>query len=181
MKNKPCQFGKLVITSDGTVFNTENQRLISLFNDPKGNPMFRSPDTKTNWRLDYIVAMMFLNNGKLISNIKEYYIKHKDGDPKNCCVDNLELITDKDEVDEIRFSFLRGERHSSNYEKKVYPLYVANRETCEIEIYSATEFSKKFKMSESTATKKAKNCERIYKDNFYLYVCDTMLDAWECL
>ena len=172
------QFGCLVITDTGDVYNTENERLLTLFNDARGNPVFRSPDTKSNWRLDYIVAMLFLNNGEFIGDIKQYYIKHKDNDPANCSVSNLELITDPKEVQKIRFGFLKGVPKA---ERPVWPLYVADKSRCCIDVYSIQEFSKKFGISESNAVRKAKNCDRIYKDNFYLYVCETMLDAWECL
>ena len=181
MDRKISKFGSLIITDDGDVYNTETERILSLFNDARGNPLFRSPDTKSNWRLDYIMAMMFLNNGEFISNIKEYFVLHKDNNPENCKLDNLELITDPERVNELRFSFLKGKSHSSNYERSVLPLYVANKSTCNIEVYSIREFSKKFKVSESTAVRMAKNCDRIYKDNFNLYVCETMLEAWEML
>lgn len=177
------QFGRLTITDDGDVFNNVTNKPLSLFSDAKGNPVFRSPDLHSNYRVDYIVAMLFLNNGELITDIKNYYVRHKDDNPKNCRVDNLELITDPEEVSDIRFSYLRtgtGGRNSYS-PRAVFPLYVADKRTCGIEMYSVSEFSKKFGISESCAVRKAKNCDRIYRDNFYLYVCETMLDAWECL
>lgn len=181
MKDKIAQFGKLAITTDGDIYNMETERLLSLFEDAKGNPVFRSPDTRSNFRVDYIVAMMFLNNGELIEKITDYYIEHLDGDIKNCKLSNLRLITDKKKVKNLRFGYLTGNNHVSNYERKVLPVYVADKERCAIDEYTINEFCKKFGISSSCAVKKAKNCERIYKDNFKLYVCETMYDAFYCL
>lgn len=174
------QFGKLIITENGDIYNAETEKLLSTFVDARGNPMFRSPDTKSNFRVDYAVAMLFLNNGEFIEKITDYYIEHLDGDVKNCSASNLNLITDKALVKELRFGYLKSD--SSNYSNRsVYPVYVANKETCSIETLSIQECAKKYKIAETTVVRKAHNCERMYKDNFKLYLCETMFDAWYCL
>lgn len=173
-------FGQLIFTENADIFNNEQSRLISIFEDARGNPMFRSPDVGSNFRVDYVMAMLFLNNGEFIDDLKDYFVKHIDGDPKNCRLENLELITDPDEVYELRFSRLRGLPHKFR-ERKVLPFYVADKNTLGIEVYSLNEVCAKYNLTPAVVIRKAKNNENIYPGKYDLFLCETMYDAWLCL
>lgn len=188
-------WGCLAITKDGDIVNHETHREFKVFN-VRGNPSFYHPDYQKNIRLDYALAMLFLNDCKLIEHFSEYYVKHKDGNPVNCKLDNLELITDKDEVHKIRFGHLskkRKPRKNFIYNSKgtkttvgdkteyVKFVYIANAHTLEIETLTPTQAAEKYGLGKHYIMSRAVENTYLYPHTTQYLVAADYCDAWDLL
>ena len=177
---KTGYFGGALIDEEGFVINAKNGVPISVYT-VSGHPTFACPELKCGIKLDYAVAMTFLNNGNCIIEKDRYYIEHLDGDPMNCRLDNLRLITDKEEVKEKRYGYLKGKRKGKKTIDFSKMLYVADRSTLSIKEYTVSEFCKEFNISRVAALRKAENEAFVLPDSSRYVVCETYLDAWERL
>ena len=60
-------------------------------------------------------------------------------------------------------------------------VFIADRETMKIEELTLEEAKKIYGVSEKSLIEKAKNCEQLYSSSTRFWVCEDMVDAWECL
>lgn len=178
MKTKT--WGSLTITENGKVVNHEKGHELKIHKDTGGNPSFTNPDLKKNIRLDYAIAMLFLNDGKFCENIAEYYIEHKDGDITNCKLENLILYTDRNDVFNKRFSYLRKDKDSFKEAPPVF-VYVGDSYNLTINEYSIRDATKKFGLSRETILSKAKEGTYLLPNTVRYVIADNYLDAWDLL
>lgn len=163
----------LLIYKDGRVFNTLTNKFLKTTLENQG-VFFTNPKDKKKTRVDYAVAMLYLNDGEFIESISHYYILHKDGDRKNCKLENLKLLVDPDEVKEHRFDYLKHVRDM----KHVTKFCIADRYTLDIKDMTLVDICREFEISRDSAIKKAKECA--YLNSRYI-IAETFLDAYEAL
>ena len=74
---------------NGTAYNRYGKKVGFIRNNNSVIVSFRNPIQ--HMRLDYIMVSLFLNNG-VFENINDIVIQHKDGNPINCSLDNLQVF-----------------------------------------------------------------------------------------
>lgn len=85
------------ITKTGNLFKRKGRLLckVKLFNDKDGYLVtaIQSNGARTSIKIHRVVAMVFLN-----ASVNGKEINHKDGNKENNCVENLEIVTHKENM-----------------------------------------------------------------------------------
>lgn len=108
-------FENYTVSSTGVITNIKTNKTLKLQKDTKGYYMFtlRSPITKKRkaFRIHVVVASHFIDENFLESGLK---VNHIDGDKANNDVSNLEIVTQKENIEHAYKHGLR-----KNFYKKI--------------------------------------------------------------
>lgn len=91
---------KYSVSSDGFIINTITNKIVVFSKDKKGymkarlySPLSTNPDKRKPFRLHRLIAKAFLDNYS-----EDLQVNHKDGDKSNNHIDNLEMVTNSQNV-----------------------------------------------------------------------------------
>lgn len=109
--------------------------------------------------------------------MSEYFVEHIDGNPRNCNLSNLKLITDKEEVFQRRFGYLKNKREPSPT-RGVKRVYIYDSYTMEIMSLRVSEASEKFGLCRNYILARAEQGAYLLPDSTRYTIFESYLDAW---